>query len=103
MYCNEENNKQCEEKCNLSDNDGKECDHPDHLHIGKEFTFRVTVLQAINISKEYADIFCQFKYVGILRTKFIKKNVILLYTINIFYFFSLPVFLCLFSTRNGLL
>lgn len=66
MYCNEENNKQCEEKCNLSDNEGKECDHPDHLHIGKEFTFRVTVLQAINISKEYADIFCQFKYVCIL-------------------------------------
>lgn len=63
MYCNEENNKQCDEKCKLlSEEEGKECDHPDHLHIGKEFTFRVTVLQAINISKEYADIFCQFNF-----------------------------------------
>lgn len=34
----------------------------DHLQIGKEFTFRVTVLQATGISAEYADIFCQFKY-----------------------------------------
>lgn len=32
-----------------------------HLQIGKEFTFRVTVLQATGISAEYADIFCQFK------------------------------------------
>lgn len=35
----------------------------EHLQIGKEFTFRVTVLQATGISAEYADIFCQFKYV----------------------------------------
>lgn len=33
----------------------------EHLQIGKEFTFRVTVLQATGISAEYADIFCQFK------------------------------------------
>lgn len=33
----------------------------EHLHIGKEFTFRVTVLQATGIPAEYADIFCQFK------------------------------------------
>lgn len=32
-----------------------------HLQEGEEFTFRVTVLQASNISPEYADIFCQFK------------------------------------------
>lgn len=32
-----------------------------HLQEGTEFTFRVTVLQASNISPEYADIFCQFK------------------------------------------
>lgn len=36
----------------------------DHLQIGKEFTFRVTVLQATGISAEYADIFCQFKYIN---------------------------------------
>lgn len=35
----------------------------DHLKIGELFTFRVTVLQASSISAEYADIFCQFKYV----------------------------------------
>ncbi|KAK8778191.1 hypothetical protein V5799_020468, partial [Amblyomma americanum] len=35
---------------------------PEHLQIGKEFTFRVTVLQAIGISKEYADIFSQFNF-----------------------------------------
>lgn len=34
---------------------------PPHLKLGAEFTFRVTVLQAVGISREYADIFCQFK------------------------------------------
>lgn len=43
--------------------DMKEEDLPDHLQIGAEFTFRVTVLQAMGISTEYADIFCQFKWV----------------------------------------
>lgn len=41
--------------------DLKEDDIPDHLSVGKEFTFRVTVLQAVGVSTEYADIFCQFK------------------------------------------
>ena len=36
------------------------CD-ADHLKIGSNFTFRVTVLQASGISTEYSDIFCQFK------------------------------------------
>ncbi|XP_022255004.1 kinesin-like protein unc-104 isoform X4 [Limulus polyphemus] len=35
---------------------------PDHLQLGKQFIFRVTVLQAIGISREYADIFCQFNF-----------------------------------------
>ncbi|XP_052128712.1 kinesin-like protein unc-104 isoform X4 [Frankliniella occidentalis] len=35
---------------------------PDHLLVGKEFTFRVTILQAVGISTEYADIFCQFNF-----------------------------------------
>lgn len=39
----------------------KEEEAPEHLQPGKEFTFRVTVLQAVGISTEYADIFCQFK------------------------------------------
>ncbi|XP_017960229.1 kinesin-like protein unc-104 isoform X8 [Drosophila navojoa] len=34
----------------------------EHLQIGKEFTFRVTVLQATGIGAEYADIFCQFNF-----------------------------------------
>lgn len=41
--------------------DMKEEDLPDHLQPSVEFTFRVTVLQAMGISTEYADIFCQFK------------------------------------------
>lgn len=39
----------------------KEEDLPDHLTPGRDFTFRVTVLQAQGISTEYADVFCQFK------------------------------------------
>ena len=33
----------------------------EHLKIGTQFTFRVTVLQASGITTEYSDIFCQFK------------------------------------------
>uniref|UniRef100_A0A6P7G228 Kinesin-like protein unc-104 n=1 Tax=Diabrotica virgifera virgifera TaxID=50390 RepID=A0A6P7G228_DIAVI len=42
--------------------DIKEEELPEHLLIGKEFTFRVTVLQAVGISQEYADVFCQFNF-----------------------------------------
>ncbi|ELU07126.1 hypothetical protein CAPTEDRAFT_150014 [Capitella teleta] len=35
---------------------------PEHLQVGQQFTFRVTVLQASSISPEYADIFCQFNF-----------------------------------------
>lgn len=41
--------------------DMKEDELPEHLQPGQEFTFRVTVLQAMGIATEYADIFCQFK------------------------------------------
>lgn len=40
----------------------QEDQHGDHLQIGKEFTFRVTVLQATGIATEYSDIFCQFNF-----------------------------------------
>lgn len=40
----------------------KDDDIPEHLVGGKEFTFRVTILQAVGISTEYADIFCQFNF-----------------------------------------
>ena len=31
----------------------------DHLTAGKDFTFRVTILHAVNIPSEYSDVFCQ--------------------------------------------
>ncbi|XP_049875969.1 kinesin-like protein unc-104 isoform X1 [Pectinophora gossypiella] len=40
----------------------KEEDLPEHLTLGKEFTFRVTVLQAHAVSTDYADVFCQFNF-----------------------------------------
>ncbi|XP_034243949.1 kinesin-like protein unc-104 isoform X8 [Thrips palmi] len=40
----------------------KDDEIPEHLVGGKEFTFRVTILQAVGISTEYADIFCQFNF-----------------------------------------
>lgn len=39
----------------------KEEEFPPHLSAGNDFTFRVTVLKAVGISTEYADVFCQFK------------------------------------------
>lgn len=29
---------------------------------GKEYCFRIKVVQAMDISEEYTDVFCQFKY-----------------------------------------
>ncbi|XP_052751113.1 kinesin-like protein unc-104 isoform X12 [Galleria mellonella] len=40
----------------------KEEELPEHLAPGREFTFRVTVLQAHSISTDYADVFCQFNF-----------------------------------------
>uniref|UniRef100_A0A1B6CXY8 PH domain-containing protein n=1 Tax=Clastoptera arizonana TaxID=38151 RepID=A0A1B6CXY8_9HEMI len=40
----------------------KEEELPPHLTLNNEFTFRVTVLQAVGVSTEYADIFCQFNF-----------------------------------------
>lgn len=36
-------------------------DLPSHLKIGKDFTMRVTVLQAYGLASEYSDVFTQFK------------------------------------------
>ena len=35
----------------------------DHLTVGQDFTFRITILHALNIPLEYSDIFCQFHFV----------------------------------------
>ncbi|OWR45063.1 Kinesin protein unc-104 [Danaus plexippus plexippus] len=40
----------------------KDEDLPDHLTLGREFTFRVTVLQAHSVATDYADVFCQFNF-----------------------------------------
>ena len=44
-------------------------DLPAHLQLGQTFTFRVSLLQASAISQDYADIFCQFKYVHVHMAK----------------------------------
>jgi kinesin family protein 1 len=35
---------------------------PEYLKIGKEFTFRIIILEVSDISPEYFDIFCQFNF-----------------------------------------
>ncbi|KAG7312378.1 hypothetical protein JYU34_001867 [Plutella xylostella] len=40
----------------------KDDELPEHLAPGKEFTFRVTVLQAHNVAADYIDVFCQFNF-----------------------------------------
>ncbi|KAI5748989.1 hypothetical protein M8J76_003834 [Diaphorina citri] len=42
--------------------DVKEEEPPPHLSPGTELQFRITVLQAVGISTEYSDIFCQFNF-----------------------------------------
>ncbi|KAK9506627.1 hypothetical protein O3M35_008523 [Rhynocoris fuscipes] len=42
--------------------DADEEEPPQHLVLGSDFTFRVTVLQAVGIPTEYSDIFCQFNF-----------------------------------------
>ncbi|XP_065560293.1 kinesin-like protein unc-104 isoform X2 [Artemia franciscana] len=37
---------------------------PSHMEMGKDFTLRVTVLQAIGIPAEYSDVFCQFNFLN---------------------------------------
>ena len=37
-------------------------DLPLHLKLGKEFTMRITVLQAYGLASEYSDVFTQFKW-----------------------------------------
>ena len=41
----------------------KESGVPDHLAVGRDFTFRITILHALNIPVEYSDIFCQYHFV----------------------------------------
>ena len=34
-----------------------------HLRIGSQFTFRITILQAIDLPKSYSDVFCQYSFI----------------------------------------
>ncbi|KAL3098348.1 hypothetical protein niasHS_000360 [Heterodera schachtii] len=35
---------------------------PPHIAKGSEFTFRLTVVEVLNVPKEYTDVFCQFNF-----------------------------------------
>ena len=50
-----------EEETKAKENEGAQL--PDHLTYGRDFTFRITILHAVNIPLEYSDIFCQFHFV----------------------------------------
>ncbi|KAL5014912.1 hypothetical protein ScPMuIL_009182 [Solemya velum] len=50
------------EACIAAFPDIDEKDLPEHLKLGSQFQFRVTILQASGIVPEYADIFCQFNF-----------------------------------------
>ena len=39
-------------------------DLPAHMKLGKEFTMRVTVLQAYGLASEYSDVFTQFNFIN---------------------------------------
>lgn len=39
-------------------------DLPHHLKLGKDFTMRVTVLQAYGLASEYSDVFTQFNFIN---------------------------------------
>lgn len=39
-------------------------DNPNkHLRLGSQFTFRITILQAIDLPKSYSDVFCQYSFI----------------------------------------
>ena len=40
---------------------------PDHLQPNSTLVFSVTVIEAADISPQYSDVFCQFKYELVLR------------------------------------
>ncbi|XP_045024716.1 kinesin-like protein unc-104 isoform X3 [Daphnia magna] len=55
-----------DEQLNSGENDvGKDVESvlAGHLSVGRDFTFRITILHAVNIPTEYSDIFCQFHFV----------------------------------------
>lgn len=51
----------CNEEDGLRENTEIMQDYPQHLQIGKEFTFRVVVVSAVGIDQNFSDVFIQFK------------------------------------------
>lgn len=47
----------CDQDQNFDQNPNK------HLRIGSHFTFRITILQAIDLPKSYSDVFCQYSFI----------------------------------------
>lgn len=53
----EEDEHENEERKNQVENPNQ------HLRIGTQFTFRVTILQVIDLPKSYSDVFCQYSFI----------------------------------------
>ena len=51
------------DKDEQSDKSSEEAGIAEHLIPGRDFTFRITILHAINIPSDFSDIFCQFHFV----------------------------------------
>lgn len=61
-------NELTEETEDDSDDDKSNCRDQDtnpnkHLRLGSQFTFRITILQAIDLPKSYSDVFCQYSFI----------------------------------------
>lgn len=37
--------------------------YPKHMQVDTEYCFRITIIEASDISEQYSDVFCQFKSV----------------------------------------
>ncbi|KAI1726974.1 kinesin motor domain-containing protein [Ditylenchus destructor] len=45
-----------------SESEELDVDFPEHIVKGKEFSFRVVVIEAFNVPLQYTDVFCQFNF-----------------------------------------
>ncbi len=65
--------------------------YPKHMQPDREYCFRITIIEASDISEQYSDVFCQFKLVF-----FMIKQLNLILTI----FNSLSFHLLDFRSKN---
>lgn len=54
---NSEHDEESEKKRCCGNNQNK------HLRLGSQFTFRITILQVIDLPKSYSDVFCQYSFI----------------------------------------